>query len=150
MIRRPPRSTLFPYTTLFRSLHDPRRQVAEAMHRPRDRPHAEDRAEETDRAPVLEQTESAMRLVHAPRQVEQHPSPVVCVHGGVAETQQQRMYLIEVLGAHRTDDRHAGGQRRDIFWRSVCSASAGATSTRIGTWYDSSRDAQWLRIRSHC
>src|SRR3712207_8254523 len=23
MIRRPPRSTLFPYTTLFRSLHDP-------------------------------------------------------------------------------------------------------------------------------
>src|SRR5712671_7846416 len=24
MIRRPPRSTLFPYTTLFRSLHDPR------------------------------------------------------------------------------------------------------------------------------
>src|SRR2546427_5936910 len=26
MIRRPPRSTLFPYTTLFRSSHDPRRQ----------------------------------------------------------------------------------------------------------------------------
>src|SRR2546425_7838261 len=26
MIRRPPRSTLFPYTTLFRSLHGPRRQ----------------------------------------------------------------------------------------------------------------------------
>src|SRR2546429_7212236 len=26
MIRRPPRSTLFPYTTLFRSLHDCRRQ----------------------------------------------------------------------------------------------------------------------------
>src|SRR5260370_3728213 len=25
MIRRPPRSTLFPYTTLFRSLHDKRR-----------------------------------------------------------------------------------------------------------------------------
>src|SRR3712207_7837881 len=25
MIRRPPRSTLFPYTTLFRSLHDDRR-----------------------------------------------------------------------------------------------------------------------------
>src|SRR3989475_3424526 len=28
MIRRPPRSTLFPYTTLFRSLRDQRRQVA--------------------------------------------------------------------------------------------------------------------------
>src|SRR3712207_6960735 len=26
MIRRPPRSTLFPYTTLFRSSHDPRYQ----------------------------------------------------------------------------------------------------------------------------
>src|SRR3712207_6887299 len=28
MIRRPPRSTLFPYTTLFRSLHDGRPTVA--------------------------------------------------------------------------------------------------------------------------
>src|SRR3712207_9201595 len=27
MIRRPPRSTLFPYTTLFRSLYDDRRRV---------------------------------------------------------------------------------------------------------------------------
>src|SRR3712207_7427884 len=27
MIRRPPRSTLFPYTTLFRSLHDRQRRV---------------------------------------------------------------------------------------------------------------------------
>src|SRR2546425_2314416 len=29
MIRRPPRSTLFPYTTLFRSPRDPRRQLPE-------------------------------------------------------------------------------------------------------------------------
>src|SRR2546425_8180773 len=29
MIRRPPRSTLFPYTTLFRSLHRPARLVRE-------------------------------------------------------------------------------------------------------------------------
>src|SRR5256885_16744582 len=29
MIRRPPRSTLFPYTTLFRSLRHPRRQGAD-------------------------------------------------------------------------------------------------------------------------
>src|SRR2546429_1426093 len=27
MIRRPPRSTLFPYTTLFRSVHEPHRDV---------------------------------------------------------------------------------------------------------------------------
>src|SRR3712207_8476883 len=31
MIRRPPRSTLFPYTTLFRSTHEPQRN--EAQHR---------------------------------------------------------------------------------------------------------------------
>src|SRR3712207_8687315 len=30
MIRRPPRSTLFPYTTLFRSLEDARRVIAAA------------------------------------------------------------------------------------------------------------------------
>src|SRR3989442_6411556 len=30
MIRRPPRSTLFPYTTLFRSLHVPRRRTSMA------------------------------------------------------------------------------------------------------------------------
>src|SRR2546430_12664787 len=38
MIRRPPRSTLFPYTTLFRSEHNERRQVlvlgAEAVGQP--------------------------------------------------------------------------------------------------------------------
>src|SRR3712207_7799332 len=33
MIRRPPRSTLFPYTTLFRSLHD-RREEVDQLHAP--------------------------------------------------------------------------------------------------------------------
>src|SRR2546422_2230412 len=32
MIRRPPRSTLFPYTTLFRSLHALERQCPDAEH----------------------------------------------------------------------------------------------------------------------
>src|SRR3712207_7232693 len=36
MIRRPPRSTLFPYTTLFRSGVQHRHRVAEAAHEPRD------------------------------------------------------------------------------------------------------------------
>src|SRR2546427_8756360 len=37
MIRRPPRSTLFPYTTLFRSLHEPARvaRAAVPLHRAR-------------------------------------------------------------------------------------------------------------------
>src|SRR3712207_7423151 len=32
MIRRPPRSTLFPYTTLFRSVEEGRRQARELLH----------------------------------------------------------------------------------------------------------------------
>src|SRR2546426_7702063 len=35
MIRRPPRSTLFPYTTLFRSHHAPRGGCGAARHLPR-------------------------------------------------------------------------------------------------------------------
>src|SRR5258708_23829015 len=33
MIRRPPRSTLFPYTTLFRSSHDQRFEILRESHR---------------------------------------------------------------------------------------------------------------------
>src|SRR5574341_1839324 len=40
MIRRPPRSTLFPYTTLFRSLPRPRAARAQAGARQRHRPGA--------------------------------------------------------------------------------------------------------------
>src|SRR3712207_6948930 len=36
MIRRPPRSTLFPYTTLFRSLHDLHERVCEFLPPPQD------------------------------------------------------------------------------------------------------------------
>src|SRR3989442_3950852 len=45
MIRRPPRSTLFPYTTLFRSLVPPRRRAARLDSRPppRGRPREPDR-----------------------------------------------------------------------------------------------------------
>src|SRR2546425_12222420 len=35
MIRRPPRSTLFPYTTLFRSLVNPRTRTSESINRGR-------------------------------------------------------------------------------------------------------------------
>src|SRR2546430_8976684 len=37
MIRRPPRSTLFPYTTLFRSLDDPRQPQGQGRRRARRR-----------------------------------------------------------------------------------------------------------------
>src|SRR5260370_32194385 len=39
MIRRPPRSTLFPYTTLFRSVRVPRRPVVPRRLEPGARPH---------------------------------------------------------------------------------------------------------------
>src|SRR5438132_9135007 len=43
MIRRPPRSTLFPYTTLFRSVPENCRPSAGALHRHRHRGLAQDR-----------------------------------------------------------------------------------------------------------
>src|SRR2546430_9226883 len=56
MIRRPPRSTLFPYTTLFRSPHSPglpsRVDCTSYAHRPQSRlptPWSEPRAETRDR-----------------------------------------------------------------------------------------------------
>src|SRR2546430_9452903 len=65
MIRRPPRSTLFPYTTLFRSEHgEARRQVAEralggldeveALLRGEPRDHAHDRPRGIEREPAGE------------------------------------------------------------------------------------------------
>src|SRR3989442_3837346 len=50
MIRRPPRSTLFPYTTLFRSreeeIGEGRQRVARLVERPGDRPGRSTRSEE--------------------------------------------------------------------------------------------------------
>src|SRR5690349_24087457 len=48
MIRRPPRSTLFPYTTLFRSRHALGRRAADARDRPL--PHGPARAHHVRRA----------------------------------------------------------------------------------------------------
>src|SRR2546425_2958942 len=42
MIRRPPRSTLFPYTTLFRSRHDDADVARDLERRPEPRNHGED------------------------------------------------------------------------------------------------------------
>src|SRR2546430_3420013 len=56
MIRRPPRSTLFPYTTLFRSLHaalgaphDPRDEGHQAGHRPDNDPDGLERDADAER-----------------------------------------------------------------------------------------------------
>src|SRR2546426_7879655 len=61
MIRRPPRSTLFPYTTLFRSLHRPDARLVHHLERRRDdtaRDHGGDGlARGADRVEVREQGE---------------------------------------------------------------------------------------------
>src|SRR2546422_10141662 len=69
MIRRPPRSTLFPYTTLFRSSDLPDRRGAEQT----TRPHDQDQDEQDVRGDLLDS-----RVEEIPREIledsQQHPS----------------------------------------------------------------------------
>src|SRR5438132_8570962 len=54
MIRRPPRSTLFPYTTLFRSRHQAEARVVEqAIRKPENRERHQDDEDAVDGEPVL-------------------------------------------------------------------------------------------------
>src|SRR2546430_6752054 len=64
MIRRPPRSTLFPYTTLFRSPRDARRALSELAHQParQSRGQGADRAGTGGHGLVLQQIGRAHRL----------------------------------------------------------------------------------------
>src|SRR3712207_9286319 len=61
MIRRPPRSTLFPYTTLFRSL-ELALQEQEAEHR-RERAHAAAREQRTERGRPVDEFGDVVALV---------------------------------------------------------------------------------------
>src|SRR3712207_8020783 len=54
MIRRPPRSTLFPYTTLFRSGREIRDLGRAVVDRPVDRPHLREPTQDLDQVPALE------------------------------------------------------------------------------------------------
>src|SRR3712207_7923117 len=71
MIRRPPRSTLFPYTTLFRSAHDERVRAHEPVEsaRPYDARHlSEDRARvghEVDGVRVQDRKSTRLNSSHA-------------------------------------------------------------------------------------
>src|SRR2546422_8031027 len=76
MIRRPPRSTLFPYTTLFRSLDHGCRLGAPAGRRPHHRPRHARRADGAERpvpAPVRAQSRAAGGRL-APMRSEEHTS----------------------------------------------------------------------------
>src|SRR5256885_7752230 len=78
MIRRPPRSTLFPYTTLFRSLQGPQHRHARA---PRSQGRRQDRDQSQDRRMAEKARRSARRK--GPRSEEhtselQSPCNLVC------------------------------------------------------------------------
>src|SRR5256885_4178669 len=71
MIRRPPRSTLFPYTTLFRSLGDPAAPRRRLRAVPReDRPHAAPPARPAPRARQQQHAQDA----RGDRRSEEHTS----------------------------------------------------------------------------
>src|SRR2546426_8066081 len=80
MIRRPPRSTLFPYTTLFRSASEPLEQVTtgslEALRKYSQAQRAND-AGETDRAVALLREAIALRSEEHTSEL-QSPCNLVC------------------------------------------------------------------------
>src|SRR5436305_6702576 len=67
MLRRPPRSTLFPYTTLFRSAR-PRRLLGRRLRRPRRR-RVHEPAADHDPRPVLRSEEHTSELQSRPHLV---------------------------------------------------------------------------------
>src|SRR5438309_10113871 len=75
MIRRPPRSTLFPYTTLFRSREDGGDLLRERQleHSPRDRERAEVRRQETVAGAEL--LHGALNVSRVARRAVQHGDP---------------------------------------------------------------------------
>src|SRR3712207_6911972 len=88
MIRRPPRSTLFPYTTLFRSLEERLRRGAPRERRRRERAPLLARGEARRAVGAVREREQVaveQRVVHAaqPRRSEEHTSEL-----------QSRQYLV--------------------------------------------------------
>src|SRR5687768_18288171 len=77
MIRRPPRSTLFPYTTLFRSLTDNLRDVEDRLHRKSERVATLERELHALRATERElqaSLEARVANAHAEARSEEHTS----------------------------------------------------------------------------
>src|SRR5258707_1732199 len=102
MIRRPPRSTLFPYTTLFRSSHDVRRRLA-AQRRRRDLAQQRGHLLATARRAVLDQIEHGGRGAQVPRS-EEHTSELQSRHNLVC-----RLLLVK-NNTLRTSPSLASGQ----------------------------------------
>src|SRR2546422_2632664 len=73
MIRRPPRSTLFPYTTLFRSIVD--------AHEPGEPAHerADDREQRPCMHPAIEKPATGTEQENGDREVERHPEVLVAL-----------------------------------------------------------------------
>src|SRR2546430_11491194 len=90
MIRRPPRSTLFPYTTLFRSLHIERAAVYEAD------------AERGDAA--------AARVEQRPLVIDRHSRPTNAIDKGVTDAVFSVMNIPAPAAGNGNPCAHAAGQ----------------------------------------
>src|SRR2546430_11679596 len=93
MIRRPPRSTLFPYTTLFRSLGDVGRDAKDALRTKVER-RGQDRSEEHT-SELQSQSNLVCRLLLEKKKKNKHKhySSVYCVHLHKPHVNNYRTYI---------------------------------------------------------
>src|SRR2546430_164026 len=91
MIRRPPRSTLFPYTTLFRSVRPPRQEDADPVLALRVDEH---RARGPDRVGVVQEER---RLLNARRRVHREPAAPCRSEEHTSELQSQSNLVCRLL-----------------------------------------------------
>src|SRR3989442_3952209 len=114
MIRRPPRSTLFPYTTLFRSvgapdLYDGGRAEAPARRRRHLVPAARAPGEAGARGQPAEDVEAALRGID--EVLERHADPIVACRQGCCEPRDhvevaaQERASVHLVGADRLGER---------------------------------------------
>src|SRR3712207_8968638 len=96
MIRRPPRSTLFPYTTLFRSHHHPGGEVDALEHRVRHEHHRGAAAAAPERQQVVVQPVAGDLVQRREGRSEEHTSEL-----------QSRQYLVCRLLLEKKTDHHS-------------------------------------------
>src|SRR3989449_6934749 len=110
MIRRPPRSTLFPYTTLFRSVH--RRALERPLDRALDRVRAERLRDLGDLRHEHVRAHAAEALLEAPHELEHEARGVPRSEEHTSELQSRLHLVCRLLLEKNTHSRNAGGIRQ--------------------------------------
>src|SRR2546430_8376239 len=106
MIRRPPRSTLFPYTTLFRSVRPGRREPRRAAPGQDREPREADGGEEAREEPWCQRVDAEGQLVQG-RDVDGHKSLERIEHDAVGEEDHPRDQPESVEAREADTGRHA-------------------------------------------